>query len=291
MQSAAYISGEKLYEDRREMTVNYHKKLNEVALVKTLYPDNSKYRDISVWNTIENYEDKYAEEHFKTEKTQEDYKSSAQTASTIVVALPNELSIKTNEELLDKFINTRFTDRGLVTTYAIHQKEGNLHAHILISRRAIGENGDFLPRKDREICTKFSLCETRKLWAKLANEFLEREGVRERITEKSFEDLGINLEATKHRGWYAGHIGSDSRLAQENIEIAKRNEEKIISDPNIVLDYLNEKKAVFTQKDILKFVSEKVMDDRKISMIFEKVLNEAKIIRFRKKYSDKLCEC
>ena len=33
------------------------------------------------------------------------------------------------------------------------------------------------------------------------------------------------------------------------------------------------------------------VDDRKISMIFEKVLNEAKIIRFRKKYSDKLCEC
>lgn len=278
VQSAAYISGEKLYEDRREMTVNYHKKLNEVALVKTLYPDNSKYRDISVWNTLENFEDRYAEQFFKTEKTRENYKSSAQTASTIVVALPNEFSIKTNEELLDKFINTRFTDRGLITTYAIHQKEGNLHAHLLISRRAIGEDGEFLSRKDREICTKFSLCETRKLWAKLANEFLEREGVRERITEKSFEDLDINLEATKHRGWYASHIGTDSRLAQENIEIAKRNEEKILSDPNIVLDYLNEKKAVFTQKDILKFVSEKVVDDRKISMIFENVLNEAKYV-------------
>lgn len=278
VQSAAYISGEKLHEDRREQDICYRKKLNEVVTVKTLYPDNSKYRDISVWNTVENFEDNYAEQFFKSEKTKEDYKSSAQTASTIVLALPNELSIKTNEELLDKFINTRFIDRGLITTYAIHQKEGNLHAHLLISRRAIGEDGNFLPKKDREICTKFGLCETRKLWANLANEFLEREGFKERITEKSFEDLGINLEATKHRGWYADHIGTDSRLAQENLEIAKRNEEKIQSDPNVVLDYLNEKKAVFTQKDILKFVNERVADERKVPMIFEKVLNEAKYV-------------
>lgn len=86
------------------------------------------------------------------------------------------------------------------------------------------------------------------------------------------------MEAIKHRGWYADHIGTDSRLAQENLEIAKRNEEKILSDPNVVLDYLNEKKAVFTQKDILKFVNERVADDRRIPMIFEKVLNEARYV-------------
>lgn len=278
VQAAAYISGEKLYEERRGQCACYHKNSNKVVLVKTLAPDNSKYKDISVWNAIENFEDKYAEKHFKSEKTQENYKTSTQTGYTVVLALPNELSNQTNEELLDKFINTRFTDRGLITTYAIHQKEGNLHAHLLISRRAIGEDGDFLLKKDREICTKFSLCETRKLWANLANEFLEREGFHEKITEKSFEDLGINLEATKHRGWYADYIGTDSRLAQENLEIAKRNEEKILLDPSIVLDYLNEKKAVFTQRDILRFLNERVADDLKIPMIFEKVLNEAKYI-------------
>lgn len=278
VQAAAYISGEKLHEDRRNQTIYYHKQQNEVALVKTLSPENSRYKDIAVWNVIENFEDKYAENHFKSAETQENYKMSVQTASTIVLALPNELSIKTNEELLDKFINTRFTDRGLITTYAIHQKDGNLHAHLLISRRAVGENGDFLLRKDREICTKFNLCETRKLWANLANEFLEREGVKDRITEKSFEDLGINLEATKHRGWYSDYIGTDSRIAQENLKIAKQNEERILSNPSIILDYLNEKKAVFTQKDILKVISERIADDRNISAVFERVLDEAKYV-------------
>ena len=278
MQSAAYICGEKLYEERREKIADFSKKAEEVAVTNTLFPENSKYRDIGVWNAIENFEDHYAEEHFKTEETRENYKSSAQTASTIVVALPNELSVETNKELLEEFINTRFTSRGLITTYAIHQKEGNLHAHLITTRRAIDENGEFQKRKDREICTKSAILENRKLWADLANKFLEREGFSERITEKSFADLGINLEATKHRGWYADIVGTDSRIAQENLEIFKENEKAIFANPSVILDYLNEKKAVFTQKDILRELNKRVFDETKIEGIFEKVLDCAKYV-------------
>ena len=234
VQSAAYICGEKLYEERREKIADFSKKAGEVAVTNTLFPENSKYRDIGVWNAIENFEDRYAEEHFKTEETQENYKSSAQTASTIVVALPNELSVETNKELLEEFINTRFTSRGLITTYAIHKKEGNLHAHLITTRRAIDENGEFQKRKDREICARGAAIETRKLWADLANKFLEREGFSERINEKSFADLGIDLEATKHRGWYADTIGTDSRIAQENLEIFRENEKKILANPSVI---------------------------------------------------------
>ena len=278
MQSAAYVCGEKLYEERRAKIADFSKKAGEVAATNTLFPENSKYRDITVWNAIENFEDRYAEEHFKTEETRENYKSSAQTASTIVVALPNELSVETNKELLEEFINTRFTSRGLITTYAIHQKEGNLHAHLITTRRAIDENGEFQKRKDREICARGAAIETRKLWADLANKFLEREGFSERINEKSFADLGIDLEATKHRGWYADIIGTDSRIAQENLEIFRENEKKILANPSIILGYLNEKKAVFTQKDILRELNKKVFDETKIEGIFEKVLDSAKYV-------------
>ncbi len=278
MQSAAYICGEKLYEERRAKIADFSKKAGEVAVTNTLFPENSKYRDIGVWNAIENFEDRYAEKYFKTEETRENYKSSAQTASTIVVALPNELSLETNKELLEEFINTRFTSRGLITTYAIHQKEGNLHAHLITTRRAIDENGEFQKRKDREICARGAAVETRKLWADLANKFLEREGFSERINEKSFADLGINLEATKHRGWYADIVGTDSRIAQENLEIFKENEKAISANPSVILDYLNEKKAVFTQKDILQELNKRVFDETKIEGIFEKVLENAKYV-------------
>ena len=167
---------------------------------------------------------------------------------------------------------------NLIATYAIHNKDGNLHAHLLVSRRAIEGNGEFVLRKDRAICTKSALIETRKLWAEVTNEFLERDGFKERITEKSFESLGINLEASNHRGWYADHLGNDSRIVQENLEISRINEVRILENPAIILDSLNEKKAVFTQKDILKEIEKRIFDETKISAVFEKVLEESKYV-------------
>ena len=164
VQSAAYISGEKLYEERREIIADYTKRKGDVICVKTLAPEKSKYKDINVWNKVEKFEDEYAEKYYKTEETIANYKACAQTATTIVLALPNELSIEKNKELLEEFINTRFTSRGLISTYAIHNNEGNLHAHIQTTRRAINEkSGEFEGRKDRAICTKSALIETRKL--------------------------------------------------------------------------------------------------------------------------------
>jgi hypothetical protein len=131
-------------------------------------------------------------------------------------------------------------------------------------------------RKDREICRRSSILETRKLWEDLENEYLEREGYGERITEKSFEDLGIDLEGSKHREWYEDDMGTDSRIVQENMDISRRSEEKIFNDPRIVFDFLNEKQVVFTQKDIVREIGKRIVDDTRISMIFEKVLEKAK---------------
>ncbi|MDR0753305.1 MAG: AAA family ATPase, partial [Holosporaceae bacterium] len=278
VQSAAYICGENLHEERRDKTADYSKRGGDVAFVNTLAPEHSKYKGLEVWNAAENFEDFYADKHFKDENARIKFKESAQIAQTIIVAIPNEFSLETSQELLEKFINTRFVSRGLITTCAIHNSEGNLHAHLQVSRRAIGENGDFVERKDREICTKSALLETRKLWADMANEFLERDGFRERITEKSFADLGINLEATKHRGWYTEIIGNDSRIVQENLEIVRKNEERILKEPSIILDSLNATKAAFTQQDILKEITKRVMDEKNIAIIFEKALEEAKYV-------------
>lgn len=275
VQSAAYICGEKLHEDYRDQIVDFTKRSHDVISYKTIVPDNCKYRGLNIWNEIENFENRYADNFFKNEFARERFKESAQTAQTFVVALPNELGGKIGEELVEKFVETRFISRNLVTTYAIHKASGNWHAHIQVSRRAIAENGDFALRKDREICTKSALLETRKLWADLTNEFLEREGFKERITEKSFEALGINLESSRHRGWYADAIGADSRIVQENIEITRKNEEQILADPSIILDYLNEKRAVFSQKDILAEVGKRIFDPQKVAVVFEKVLDDA----------------
>ena len=226
VQSVAYICGEKLREDYRNKIVNFSKRADDVACYKTLIPNNCKYKGLNVWNAIENFENRYADRFFKKEEAREKFKKTTQTAQMFVVALPNELGIEINEELVEKFVKMRFLTRNLVATYAIHMNSGNLHAHIQVSRRAIAENGDFRRCKDREICTRAALLKTRKLWADLVNEILAREGFLARISEKSFEELGINLEASKHRGWYADVLGVRSRIVRENLEIAKNNERR-----------------------------------------------------------------
>ncbi len=196
-----------------------------------------------------------------------------------MLALPNELSIENNKELLEEFINMRFTSRGLISTYAIHKNEGNLHAHIQTTRRAINEEtGEFEERKDRAICVRGAAVETRKLWADLANEYLEKEGILERINEKSFVDLGIDLLPTKHRGWYGDAIGYKSRIVAENKEYEQTNAEKIIENPSVIIDLLNSKKALFTQKDILKELGKRLGDEEQISGVFEKILEEAEYV-------------
>ena len=96
VQSVAYITGTKMYEERRNKSINYTKKSSEVVLVKTIQPNNSVYAESTLWNAVENFEDKYAELHYKNIQAKEQYICSAQTAMTIVVALPNEFSHDTN---------------------------------------------------------------------------------------------------------------------------------------------------------------------------------------------------
>lgn len=232
VQSVAYICGEKLHEDYRNKMINFTKRSDDVACYKTIVPENCKYKDLNIWNAIENFENYYADRFFKNTEAREKFKRTAQTAQMFVVALPKELNtdIEINEKLVEKFVKMRFLSRKLVATYAIHRNLRNPHAHIQVSRRAIAENGNFKRSKDREICKKSALLETRKLWADLVNDVLEREGVRARITEKSFEELGINLEASRHRGWYADVLGIKSRIVQENMKIAMDNERRMFMD-------------------------------------------------------------
>lgn len=69
--------------------------------------------------------------------------TSAQTAMTMIVALPKELSLDSSKELVEEFLKERFVSRGLVCTFALHENARNPHAHVLISRHSINEKGDF----------------------------------------------------------------------------------------------------------------------------------------------------
>ncbi|MFI0478303.1 MAG: AAA family ATPase [Candidatus Rhabdochlamydia sp.] len=284
MQSAAYITGEQLHESRRDINVNYQNRHSDIAFTTTLAPDHAPemFHSVGVWDHFENFEDQYAYKRYKTDETREKYLNSAQTAQTIVVALPRELSVEICNELITQFAKDRFVSRGLVVTLAMHDDEGNPHAHLQISRRAVNEQGEISWAKDRDICSKKELLVTRKLWADLANQYLEREGYEARITEKSFADSGIHLEPTQHRGWVSDKLGSmgiNSRIVTENAEIFENNRDVLLENPQIILPELTQNNATFTQLHLLKAIQKRVGDDAPlVAQIFEQALQESIVV-------------
>ncbi|MBP9752215.1 MAG: AAA family ATPase [Proteobacteria bacterium] len=282
VQNTAYITGEKLHESRRGIDVNYQNRSHDVACFATLLPEHapSHLASLSIWDKAESFEDEYALKRFPNgELAREKYMNSAQTAMTLIAALPKELSLDSSKELIEDFLKERFVSRGLFCTYAIHENAGNPHAHFLISRRSIDEKGAFSWLKDREICLKKELKITRSLWADKTNFYLERDGFDERISEKSFLDLGLNLKPTKHHGWYADKLvveGKSSRIISQNEQVYLDNKQKIEITPTVILDEITSKQATFSQKDLLYAIQKRVGDDVNLtSYVFENCLKES----------------
>src|SRR5699024_11669828 len=93
------------------------------------------------------------------------------------------------------------------------------------------ESGD---KKSRKISTtnwndKSTLKKWRKNWADTTNEYLERAGYTERITEKSYADLGIDKKPTIHEGYVARSKEKNGKVSdrcETNRQIKKENYDK-----------------------------------------------------------------
>lgn len=282
VQSAAYITGSSLHETRRDLTANYSNRVADILFSGTLAPSFAPevFKDISVWDKLETFEDEHAVKLFPYNLEKRDkYINSARTSMTVVVALPRELTSDVSHELILELVNTIFVSQGLFVTYGIHDDEGNPHAHLQISRRSIERDGTFSHAKNRTMCLKKTLLADRKYWADIANSYLEREGFSERITEKSFADLGINLKPTQHRGWVSDKlekIGVTSRVVRENELIFDDNKNNILKIPDIILAEITSKQATFSQIQLLNIIRKRLGDDAKhVSQVFESVLHKA----------------
>ena len=293
VQCAAYITCGAVYEELRNLPVSYvNKGKGDYAVLwsETFTPEwaPNEYRDIKIWNKVELFEDKdYAYKRYPNSQSGRDhYCDSARTGLTIVVALPREFPLEVSIELVSEFVKTHYLSQDLLVTAGIHMDEGNPHGHILISRRSIVQNEDgsitFSWLKNRNICTPSGLKLSRKVWADVANSYLEREGFEERITEKSFVDLGINLIPSKHRGWVSDKLkemGTDSRIMQENAEIFRENKKRILSNPDIILHEISATQATFTSTQLLKTIQKRLGDDVKsIANVYEVLIGKSNYI-------------
>ena len=128
--SSAYIHRERWQRSLTGEYVDYRYKMDEPIYSEMLLPKNAplEYSDPNVlWNAVEKIETN----------------SNALFARRVILALPLELSLSQNKQLVHDYCIEQFVDKGMCADTVIHWKEGNPHAHILLTTRPFKENGDW----------------------------------------------------------------------------------------------------------------------------------------------------
>ncbi|WP_436647880.1 MobQ family relaxase [Lactiplantibacillus plantarum] len=220
--SASYRSGDKLFSDKEGNTYYYARDVKPEAFILTPKnaPDWAKDRQ-KLWNEVE----------------KKDRKSNSRYAKEFNVALPVELSESEQKELLTKYVQENFVDQGMVADVAIHHDHpDNPHAHVMLTNRPFNPDGTWgiksrkeyiLDEKGNKTYTKSGYARNRKIWltdwdkkekitewrhnwATAVNQVLEAKNLPDRISEKSYEEQGIDEVATQHEG-----INSQKEKRQE----------------------------------------------------------------------------
>lgn len=210
--SAAYRSGEKLFDDKECRRYFYARSVIPESFILT--PKNAPEWAIDrekLWNEVE----------------KNDRKSNSRYAKEFNVALPVELSESEQKELLTKYVQENFVDQGMVADVAIHRDHpDNPHAHVMLTNRPFNPDGSWglkaktqyiKDENGKQLLTKSGFPKQRKIWlvdwdkkekinewrhnwATSVNQFLAQKNIPDRISEKSFVDQGIQETPTQHEG-------------------------------------------------------------------------------------------
>jgi Ti-type conjugative transfer relaxase TraA len=243
--SAAYRSGSRLRDERLDRSHDFSAKRG-VVHSEVMLPDHAPetWSDRErLWNNVEAFE----------------IRKDAQLAREVEFALPRELTQAQGIELARDFVQSEFVDRGMIADLNVHRDIGEdglskPHAHVMLTMRAVDENG-FSP-KVRDWNRTEMVERWRQRWAELANERLAELDIDARIDHRSLEAQGIALEPQNQIGAPAQRIdgeGIEADRAEIHREIARGNGARIIADPSLGLDAITQQQSTFTRRDMAKF--------------------------------------
>ena len=181
---AAYISGERIKDEYNNVNHDYTRK-KEIVHKEILLPDNAPQDFLNrrkLWNAAELAEKR----------------KNSQTARDIEAALPRELDLKTQIDLVQNFCKQCFVAKGMCVDFAIHDKgDGNPHVHILLPTRNVDKSG--FTTKNRSWNDKALLLEWRECWADWCNHKLHFVS-NEKIDHRSYREQGIDKIPQLHLG-------------------------------------------------------------------------------------------
>ena len=237
--SAAYQSGERLFSEY-DQKQKYYSHKSEIVHTEIMLPPHAPpaYADRNtLWNAAEAIEKQW----------------NSQLARRIVLAIPREIPPEQHADLIRDYCREFFVSKGMIADFAIHDKgNGNPHAHILLTMRAMDENGKWLP-KSRKVYDldengeriklpsgrwkshkedtvdwneQYHAEEWRHGWEVIQNKYLELAGSAERVDMRSYERQGLDIIPTVHMGAAVSALerkGIETNIGNLNRDIKAAN--------------------------------------------------------------------
>ena len=212
---AAYQSGDKLFSEYDQKYKDYSRKQG-IVYAEIMLPSNAPPEFANretLWNAAEEIEKQW----------------NSQLARRLVLALPREVPAAQYPQMVRDYCAEFFVSKGMCCDFAIHDPDPtghNPHCHIMLTMRALDENGKWLP-KSRKVydldengerirlpsgnwkCHKESTvdwneqyhCEEwRQGWQDIQNHYLEMADRPERVDLRSYERQGLDTVPTVHMG-------------------------------------------------------------------------------------------
>ena len=266
--AAAYQSGEKLFSEY-DQEQKYYSHKSEIVHKEIMLPPHAppEYADRNtLWNAAEAVEKQW----------------NSQLARRIILAIPRELSPEQHADLIRDYCREFFVSKGMCADFAIHDKgDGNPHAHILLTMRAMDEKGKFLP-KSRKVYDLDKNGERIRLssgrwkshkentvdwndqkyaeiwrqgWSDTVNHYLEAAGRTERLDLRSYARQGLDKIPTVHMRAAVAYMekkGIQTNIGNLNRDIKETNRimqsiRQMVRHLKIWIANLQEKKAAIME--------------------------------------------
>lgn len=256
--AAAYRAAE-IMENQYDGVVHDFRKKGWVEHREVLIPAHApvEYSDrCMLWNAVESSEKR----------------KTAQLAREVEIALPRELSLPQQIELLRRYIEDKFVAEGMCADYVIHNPplrddknrpvdySGNVlkdkkdyifpnpHAHIMLTMRPIDENGKWEPKSATEyVCI--------------------RDGIEIGLTAAEFKDKKedgwqkqYQYQDGKKRVWLTDEEGKRRNL----IRVSKTPKQSKFGRQNPIVERWNSKERVFEWRDSWEFYCNRYLGEAKI---------------------------
>jgi len=239
---AAYQAGEKLFSEYDQKSKDHRRKQPEVVYTEIMFPANAppEYADrATLWNAVEEVEKQW----------------NSQLARRFILALPREIPTEMYPHMMQEYCREHFVSKGMCCDFAIHDPDPpghNPHCHIMLTMRAIDENGKWLP-KSRKVYDldengeriklpsgrwkshkedtvdwneQYHAEEWRHGWELVQNKYLELAGSPERVDMRSYERQGLDVLPTVHMGAAVSALerkGIETNIGNLNRDIKAAN--------------------------------------------------------------------